>query len=273
MKRTLTAVGASLGMLLTASVANAQNKGEFGTQGQFIISAGRLVPFFGFTHTSADMLGPLPGGETKDFTTSSQTSLSFLWGTTTSAINGGGNTAAALSGTNFYTVPRVGFDYVVVPNVTIGGEIAVYFTLGGSTSRERDFTNGSNNVQSTDAPSTVIFGIAPRGGYILQLTDLFSLWLRGGFSYYTASTKSTINQGNGNTSTNTVSIHQPAIDLDPQFVITPIPHLGFTAGLTADIPIAGGYSSETVNGNTTNSQSASSSIFFLGVTLGMLGYF
>jgi hypothetical protein len=272
MKRTLTAVGASLGMLLTASVANAQNKGEFGTQGQFIISAGRLVPFFGFTHTSFDSLGGLPNGVSKDFTSSSQTSLSFLWGTTTTPLNGG-NGAASFAGWNFYTIPRVGFDYVVVPNVTIGGEVAVYFTLGGSTSHETDFTNGSNRVTSNDSPSTTVFGIAPRGGYILQLTDLFSLWLRGGFSYYNVSTKSTTNNGNGNTTTNTVSIHQPAIDLDPQFVITPIPHLGFTAGLTADIPIAGGYSLDTNTNNNTTSQSASSSIFFLGVTLGMLGYF
>jgi hypothetical protein len=265
MKRTLTAVGASLGMLLTASVANAQNKGEFGTQGQFIISAGRLVPFFGFTHISYDTPGNLGPGVSKDFSTQSQTSLSFLWGTTPPLA-----TPLGFSVSNFYTIPRVGFDYVVVPNVTIGGELAVFFTLGGSQSHETDFTNGSNRVTSNDSPSTTIFGIAPRGGYILQLTDLFSLWLRGGFSYYNASTKTT----NNNNQTQTLSIHQPAIDLDPQFVITPIPHLGFTAGLTADIPIAGGYSVDQTNNNgSSTSQSASSSIFFLGVTLGMLGYF
>ncbi len=49
MKRTLTATGAALAVLLAAPLANAQTKGGFGEKGQFIISADRLVPVFSYT--------------------------------------------------------------------------------------------------------------------------------------------------------------------------------------------------------------------------------
>jgi hypothetical protein len=261
MKRRLTAVLATVGAacgLLTTSLAHAQQRPEFGEKGSLIISADRLVPFFAFSHWSED--GPTPGGVTKTTATASQTSLSFLYGYTTDPND------------LFYTVPRVGIDYTIVPNVTLGGDLVVFFTLGGSTGTETDFSNGNSTTTSTTAPKTTIFGVAPRGGYILGLNNMFSLWLRGGFSFYTLSQKQT-NNGNGNDITTTNSQHQFSLDLDPQFVFTPIPHVGFTAGLTVDIPFAGGHSIETDNGGTTNTFSASSSMFYLGVTVGMLAYF
>lgn len=272
MKRTLIAVGASLAALTAAPAALAQGKGEFGQQGQFILSADRLMPFFAWSNISVD--NGTGGGQTKNTTSSSQTSLGFLWGSTPgygSAGGVGGN--GGLAATNlFFTVPRVGFDYVIVPNVTIGGDLVVYFTLGGSNSTEIDYQNGMTQTTKNDNPGVTLFGIAPRGGYILGLNDMFSLWLRGGFSYYTATAKQTVTNGN-NTQTNTATQSQPAIDLEPQLVFTPVPHLGFTAGLTADIPFAGNWSFSNQNGGQTNSTSNSASVFYLGVVLGMLGYF
>lgn len=263
MKRRLTAVLATVGAasgLLTTSLAHAQQRPEFGEKGSLIISADRLVPFFAFSHTSED--GQTNGMETKTTTTTSQTSLSFFYGSTANVND------------IFYTVPRVGLDYTIVPNVTLGGDLVVFFTLGGSSGGETDFTNGNSVTTSTTAPKATVFGLAPRGGYILGLTNTFSLWLRGGFSFYTLSVKQTNNNnGNGNDITTTNSQHQFSLDLDPQFVFTPIPHVGFTAGLTADIPFAGGHSTEVDNGGTTNTFSASSSVFYLGVTVGMLAYF
>jgi hypothetical protein len=258
MKRRLMAVLATVGAacgLLTTSLAHAQQRTGFGEKGDFILSADRLVPLFAFSHESADQqTGP---GLSKLVTTASQTSLSFFYGYTTDAND------------LFYTVPRVGLDYVIVPNVTLGGDLVLFFTLGGNTGTERDFNNGTVSTTTNSAPTTTLFGIAPRGGYILGINNLFSLWLRGGLSFYTISQKS--DNGNGNTTTQ--SAHQFSFDLDPQFVITPIPHVGFTAGLTVDIPFAGGHSTEQDNGGTTNTFSASSSVFYLGVTLGMLAYF
>ena len=264
MKRTVTSVGATLGLLcalLTTSRAHAQQQHEFGQRGQFIISADRLVPFLAFSDESETLqAGP---GQTKVVTTQSQSSLSLLYSFTADAND------------LFYTVPRVGFDYVVVPNLPLGGDLVVFFTLGGSTGRETDFTNGTNTTTSVTAPKNTLFGIAPRVGYIFALNNTFSFWLRGGLSFYTLSQKTTENaNGNGNVDvTTTNSVHQFSFDLDPQFVITPIPHLGFTAGITADLPFAGGHSSETDTGSTSTTFSASSSILYLGVTLGMIGYF
>jgi hypothetical protein len=266
MKRPLTAVGVTLAALTTAPLALAQ-KSELGQQGEFIFSADRLLPFFGFSSVSID--NGTNGNQTKNSTTVTQTSLSFFYGGTPSPGllgNGGYDIGANL----FYTVPRLGFDYVVVPNVTIGGDIVLYFTLGGSTSTEIDTSNGMSTNTSNGNPATTLFGIAPRGGYILPLNDMFSLWLRGGFSYYTATVKQTLPNGGG---TSSGSEHQPAIDLDPQIVFTPIPHLGFTAGLTADIPFAGGFSTTNENGGQTVNVSNSASAFYFGLTLGMLGHF
>lgn len=264
MRRPLTAALVTLAVLTTAPLAMAQ-KAEFGQQGEFIISADRLLPFFGFSSVSFN--NGTNNNQTKNSTTVTQTSLSFFYGGTPSPsllVNGGNDIGANL----FYTVPRLGFDYVIVPNVTLGGDIVLYFTLGGSTSTEID-TNNGKIVNTNGNPSTTLFGLAPRGGYILPLNDMFSLWLRGGFSYYTATVKATANGG----ATSSGSEHQPSIDLDPQIVFTPIPHLGFTAGLTADIPFAGGFSTTTPNGNGTTTVSNSASAFYFGLTLGMLGHF
>ncbi len=266
MKRTLTAVGAMTGVLLMTSLAHAQARSDFGKQGQFIISADRLVPLFMYEHDSIDTSAP--GGGTST-TTNTQTSLSLLWG---SAVDPVGNDPG------FFTVPRAGLDYVVVPNVTVGGDIVIFTTLGGSTTGSST-TGGQGQSASVDHPSGTIFGIAPRGGYILGLNDMFSLWLRGGFSYYTLSVgkvTSTTTTG-GTTVTTTISDafsqHELALDLEPQFVLTPVPHLGFTAGLVADIPISGNRSTDQTQGGTTTTVSQSWSLMNIGLSLGMLGYF
>jgi hypothetical protein len=258
MMRRLTAVAASVGVLLTASLARAQAHDGFGRQGQFILSADRLVPIFSFTHFSQDSTNP-GAGNTKVVNTTNQTAISLLWGSTW---------AASPTSPPFYTVPRVGFDYVIVPRLTIGGDIVVFFTLGGSNGTETTRTNGTTTTTSSDNPSQLLFGIAPRAGYIWELTDLFSVWLRGGFSYYVASSKST----NGNTTTSN-SQNQFALDLDPQFVITPVPHFGITVGLTADIPLTGGHATEVDVPNASTNVSAGASVAFVGVTAGLLGYF
>jgi hypothetical protein len=260
MKKALTAVAASLVAFSLAPSAMAQPKGDFGQQGQFIISADRLFQLFAFDNVSqGDLVPGGLGGNVKSASTTSQsTSLSILYG------------ATATQQDPFFTVPRVGFDYVVVPNVTIGGDLVAVFSLGGSQKNEIDFNDGTNRTTSQDNPSVVGFGIAPRGGYVLNLTDMLSLWLRGGLSFYTVSTKFTSNNGNTHT---TDSTNQLALDLEPQIVFHPVPHIGFTGGIYADIPLTGGHSQDTNQGGTSTSVSASSSIFYLGLDVALLVYF
>jgi hypothetical protein len=269
MMRNVTAVAASIGVFLAAPLVHAQARDDFGRQGQFILSADRLVPLVSFTRTSQDQLpapfGTLPPGANRVTTNNSQTSISLLWGGTGNATPGGPiNT--------FYTVPRLGFDYVIIPNVTIGGNVIVFFTLGGSSGNETTLNSGATTTTSADNPSALVFGVAPRGGYILELTNLFSLWLRGGVSYYVANSKTTQGTGNGQTTLSN-SVNQFAIDLDPQLVITPVPHFGITAGLTADIPIAGGHSAQLDRPGGSQSASAYSSVLYIGVTAGLMGWF
>jgi hypothetical protein len=284
MKRTVTAIGATLGaiLMLTASSAHAQQYAgeysrELGQKGQFIISADRLVPFFAFTHDSTNFTD----NNVKTTDSTSQSSMSFFYGYTAAAANSAAAQGALLG--DFYTVPRVGFDYTIIPNLTIGGVIALYFTFGGNNSHKVEGDNMSNTT-TVGSPSTTIFGIAPRVGYIFRLTNLFSVWPRGGFSFYTGDLhSSSTNDIGGATVTDTTKInaHVFSLDLDPQFVLTPAPNFGFTAGITFDIPLGGGNTVEndtvaTTNGamNTTiNKTSGGASALYLGVTLGMLVHF
>ncbi|MBV9947576.1 MAG: hypothetical protein JOZ69_12050 [Myxococcales bacterium] len=268
MTRTLTAALVSLGAMLSASPALAQEHRVLGQKGQFILSADRLFPLFAFSHVSEDRFLP-PGGASRLTDTTNQTSISLLWGALNPIpIAGAGNGIGGLV-INPFAVPRVGVDYTIIPNLTIGGDLAVYFTLGGNQDTETVNNNGASMTTSVGSPSFFVFGLAPRAGYVLPLTDLFTLWLRGGFSYYLESGKTT----NGPTTT-TSTVNQFALDLDPQVVFTLIPHVGFTAGLSLDIPLTGGHSQTTDNNNGNSiSQSAGSSILFFGITAGLLAYF
>jgi hypothetical protein len=271
MIRKLSAVAAGVGALLVSSAAHAQAApSSFGNQGQFIFSADRLFPVFGYSRGSLNEPGQPPAGVNKVVDSEDQTALGFFWGATP-AFQGVGTAGVAIP--NVYTVPRLGFDYTIIPNVTIGGDVTVFFTLGGSGSSETYESNGNTQTTTGPEPKSTIFGIAPRAGYILHLTDLLSLWLRGGVSFYTATSK-TSNTNNGQTTTNSFNFDQLGLDLDPQLVITPIPHFGFTVGVTGDIPLTGGISeSTTVSGGGSTSVSSHASLLFVGVTGGLVGWF
>jgi hypothetical protein len=265
MMRTVTAVGAMLGVLLTASVAGAQKAGQFGDQGQFIFSADRLVPIFAFTQNKVtdDSVNP------ERSTTVTGTSISLLWGANSIFSGSTGNLTNPNGGNpTFYTTPRVGFDYTIIPNLTIGGDVLAFFTLGGSSTTAQ----GGRSV-SNDSPSANVFGIVPRVGYILGMSDIISFWLRGGLSFYHAGTS--IQDNRCNNQNDTSEIHVFGVDLDPQIVISPINHFAFIAGPALDVGFAGGASTtnpgNTCNSTVTNSVGYSSLNF--GLTGGLLGWF
>jgi hypothetical protein len=265
MVRWLSAATAGLAVLSIASLAHAQHTGgSFGDQGEFIISADRLFPLIGYTHSSAVQFGAGGvAGANRVVDHGDSSSLGFFWGGTDTIAT---DTAAVQ---NPYTVPRVGFDYTVVPNVTVGGDLVVYFTLGASGSQEVDLNNGGTQTTSGPGPKTTIFGVAPRAGYILHFSELVSLWLRGGLSYYTLTVHSS--PVNGTNDSN--NLDQLSLDVDPQLAITPLPHLGFTIGATTDIPLTGGHSLTSTTGGASTSDSAHASLFFIGATAGMFVYF
>jgi hypothetical protein len=272
MIRRLTAVAAGVGVMLVGSLASAQvqtqSHGYFGDQGEFMFSAGRLVPIFGFASETQNTAGPLPAGVTKQSATESSSQIGFLWGGTP-----GYAVSATATLPNVFTVPRLGFDYTIVPNVTVGGDLVVFFTLGGSQSTETDNNGGGKTTTSVSEPKSTIFGIAPRAGYIIHVNDLLSVWLRGGLSYYTASVRQTATDMNNVKTTEGTNVDQFALDLEPQLVITPTSHFGFTLGVNGDIPLTGGHTDFVNTPTNSTSNSAWSSLVYVGVTGGLIGWF
>lgn len=263
MVRRLTAVAASVGVVLFASVASAQAKGAFGEQGEFIFSADRLVPLFAYTNNKVtnDKVNP------NQSTSVSGSSFSLLYGGNSAGLNLGN---VGVGNPTFYTFPRVGFDYTVIRDLTVGGDVFIFFTLGGSTQN-----CGGSTCQSTDNPGGNAWGIAPRVGYILGMTDLLAFWLRGGISYYHGTSNTDANRC-GRTDTNSDDVGVFGLDLDPQLVISPVNHFGFEVGPAIDWGFAGSASTnrpDTPACGSTTSTSVNYTSLNVGVTAGLFGWF
>ena len=256
--RTFTSLAVAFGTLVALSgSASAQEKGmgAFGEKGRIILSADRLMTLF--SYVSVSRTDEVQTGPNQTVTTEVKTSgpaLSLLMG---------GN----IPRENVHTIPRVSLDYTVIPQLTVGGSIAVAFGLGG-----KEETKAGNVTTSVDAPSTTVFGFAPRVGYILDLNDSFAFWPRGGFGvYFVSATSDRLNNNATVTTTDTTSFF--SLDLDPQFVFTPFPHFGINAGPLVNIPLLGSVKHTTETGGTTTTRTTDSKTFQLGITAGILGWF
>jgi hypothetical protein len=264
MKRSFVAIALIAGSMLAAPLARAQAQ-PFGDKGEFIIGGDRLLPLLTYSQFSRDE--PAAGG-TSSSHSGDNTTLGLFYGSTLD-LNNQGDVGTDFPSSAFFAVPRAGLDYVIAPNVTIGGDVVVFFTLGGGHQTQTNFQNGTSMTGGQESQSMTVFGIAPRAGYIMRLSQSFSLWLRGGISFYNGTLKTS---GNAGTLEND-SQYQFAIDLEPQLVYTPIPHVGFTAALNGDFSpsFLGGYTHQEVQIN--ESVSKSSEVVFIGATLGMIAYF
>jgi hypothetical protein len=264
MIRALSVVAAATGVMLTASVAGAQSQYSFGERGQFVFSADRLVPVISFT---GNKLTNNNGNPTTSISTTGS-AISLLWGNN-SVVAGAGGGLTDGGNSTFYTTPRVGFDYVFLPNWTIGGDLFVFFTLGGSTTSQ-----AGNTSNSVDNPSGNAFGIAPRVGYVFGINNVISFWLRGGLSFNHAGTSQPTNQCQNQDTTTSANVF--GLDIDPQFVFSPASHFAFTAGPAIDIGFAGSASTSTPGGagcNTTTTVSYGYSSYNVGLTGGLIGWF
>jgi hypothetical protein len=108
-------------------------------------------------------------------------------------------------------------DYFVIKNLSVGGIIEFDYTKAGDASSSR-------------------FGIGPRVGYNIPLSDLVSLWPKLGFSY--AHTSNTISvKANGVTTDLTSSSDGIALNLFVPFMFHPAEHFfaGFGPFLDADL--------------------------------------
>lgn len=238
----------------SASTAFAQDAKGFGRAGQLIVSADRLLPVFSFTSGTAT-------NENNNITTDQNvkgSSFGLLWGSS-SGVPGE---------YRVHSTPRLGADFAVVDHLTIGGSIAFGVGFAGSQTTTTK-AGGRTNEQSTDTPSTTIFGVAPRVGYVLPLADTFAFWPRAGVSFYTSGAARDGNNGASVSTTATAF----SLDLDPQFVFVPLEHFFLQFGPMLNIPLAGSHKTETTTGGTTVSVSNDFTLWHLGVTAGLGGWF
>ncbi len=247
--RTTMSVAVALASISIAAVSQAQGADAFGGQGQFIVSADRL---FGINFWSFKVQpDATPADPTPDRTTESGTSINLLWG---------GGSGIAGEEIDPHAVPRLAFDYAVIPSLTVGGAIGY---LHRSAKRE---TTANGVTTSADRATGNAFLINPRIGYALSLSPTVALWPRGGVTYFSASQK----EPSGTLSSTFSGF---AFSLDPQLVISPVPHFGFTLGLVADIPLSGTTKIEETVGGAKVSVEVPTKITNFGLAAGVLGYF
>jgi hypothetical protein len=165
---------------------------------------------------------------------------------------------------NVFGLPRVAIDGMFSNGLTLGGSISYMVTSGKSES-----TNGTGKASSED-PTVSVFIFAPRVGVVIPASPYVGVWLRGGISRISASTDvpqtdPQTGASVGGTQTSTVTLVD--LTLDPQLVITPVPHVGITLGALLDIGVSG--TGETTGSTTTTDVKASS----YGVSGGLVAIF
>jgi hypothetical protein len=241
----ITSIGSTLAVALVATAASAeegQGPHRFGSPG-FIVSADRLLPLISYQSIRTS--------ENGSSDTQSRLSIALM------------NSGPFQVFASFYNLPRLSFDWVPVRNLTIGGAAWLYADLQATDSVSP--ANGSS--KSTDQPKVTYWGIAPRVGYIIPMSERLSFWPRAGIEYHNVSSS---DAGNGSGSTT-----QFAIEAEAMLVISPWNHFGFTVGPTIDVPITGEQTttSAATGGGPATSTRVDSAMFQFGLSAGMLGHF
>jgi hypothetical protein len=224
----------------------------------FVISAERLTSILSWSQ----------GSKSTGTFTDPATGTSF---TSTNEGEESGTDVSLLSAGGFldnpFSLPRVGFDYMFSNGLTIGGSLSYVVTSGESEDKDSDGT-----TRTEDRPTVDIFLLAPRLGMFLGATPKLGIWLRGGITRWALSSERDRDNGDGTTTRTTYAATLVAVTLDPQLVISPVPHVGITVGPTLDIGVSG-------SAETTGSSSTSGSVdteltaSSYGVTAGLVAMF
>jgi hypothetical protein len=231
----------SLGLWWSTPVAAQPATADFGHKGQFVISGERL---FGLVASSISTTRTQNNVEEK--TTQSYTTFNLLMNPTSPTT---------------YAVPRVGFDYLPIDGLTVGGSLG-FSTSSGEVEREED---GTSVTQDTGSGST--FLLAPRAGYVFMFTPVFGIWPRGGITFVHMS-------GEDEDGYPKVSRNRLALTMEVPFVVTPIPHVGFTFAPTLDLGLTGSDKVTDVdNDNVETTTEADVVATDIGIQAGLFVYF
>lgn len=208
--------GVVVASLTVPAVARAAGP-AFGGAGQLVISDDQPLGGGAFGGAGSGAVVPAPPGST--------TTASFQFATVSK--NGG-------SGTEFSVAPAA--DYFVIPNLSVGGNI-----LFGV----------FNPAQAGSGPSTTatLFGIAPRVGYNISITDMISFWPKAYFAYTTFNASAGGGSSGGNAT---------AIGLFAPIVFVPVPHFflgigpNFSMQLSSNSTFSGSSGGVSASGSTSN---------------------
>ena len=149
-------------------------------------------------------------------------------------------------------ISRLGYHRVVAGRITLG--LGIHYA-----DQTTAISQSGAQVRS--------WGFAPRVGFVQPLHRLFSLWLRGGFTYLNFSTPGSTSFDTTGTPTSTPNLSEwhVALGAEAQLVFTPAENVGFTVGPTIEWGIAGNQTAGTV------SQQIRWRLY--GITLGLLADF
>jgi hypothetical protein len=160
----------------------------------------------------------------------------------------------ATHGDDTFQTVRVGVDWVAPARFTIGGALG-FSSRGGENEAE-----GENATITTDVDSTSRMVFAVRGGYWIDISPLFVIWPRGGFSYEGESWTAADDDDDSKWSTWALTVEVPLI-------WRPVPPLGFSLTPLLDIGLSRNYE---VNGDDADGDY---SLTNTGLMLGMCGIF
>ena len=257
--KVLASLGLSLGLLALAppSRAAGEDANGFGEKHQLIVTADRLLPLIGYTHASVSTTAN--GQDLTDSHSGVNVSLLF------------GSSFASTSIVDVHTLPRIAFDFTVIKSLTVGGAVAFGAGFAGKESQEA-VVGGVKTTTKTDDPTSYAFGFTPRVGYVIPLTEYLAFWPRLGLGIYHTNSHQTRTVANVETETS-VGDTILSLDVDPQLVITPYPHVFMHVGPILNAPLSGSRSTDTTAGSRTVSVSNDVSLLRVGLSAGLGGWF
>lgn len=161
----------------------------------------------------------------------------------------------------------------LLPRLAVDYELDSHLTLGGAL-----FLTWSSLASNGTTGSTFGFGIAPRVGYMLHLSDRLSFWPRGGMTlgYFSAS-PDVGPTGVGVTVSQSTRYVPLWVNIEPTLVINIERHFAFTVGIIGDLPLTGGATTETTTttGSTTVTRTVDSKLtqLIIAAQVGVMGTF
>jgi hypothetical protein len=162
---------------------------------------------------------------------------------------------------NFSGIPRIALDFVLGSNLTLGG----YASFLGSTGIEQLTVD---DTKQADAPFPDVLTVLGGGrvGYALAVGQRTVFWPRVGFSY-------SLQRTHGEAGARqTIQVYQ--VSLEPTFVFSPIPNVGFLLHPIVDLGVAGSVkNSFVITGLPTQSSQGGLRAHATGVTAGLVVIF